>query len=519
MLLGSLEERERMLIDADPGAGKTLIIICDILRNMKKGRVKRPIVVMPESLLGQFAAEVRLFSELNPWIISTKSVGNWQDGELETFLKDAAATPKNTVFLTSYNWLARDYQEMATGDFSKAQDHYKTIKVFTRPELLMSTLSLDGVWMDEVHALKNTSNQSAAASALGKLPVVRGLTGTIMPGNPADVMGPMDVIHSGVFGMQEEFLNRFTLNGTPSAYREDAPKEIRDLLRSFGMRSLRKSAWAHLLPKVHRKYHYVKLSPNQQKAYDAILRNILDEIQNDPKLGKLLAKFQADSDEEELQGMGSLLARFVPLDVFLNSPSASKDWVNALLKETHDAVSPKAKRIAEIAQDHLTKADAGKVLVLVQFKDGAKNILENFPEHLQEIAAYYEGGKIDALARFKDPNDKGVQILVAVDKTLRTGHNLQSANCIIHGDLTWMSGDMTQREGRAVRIGQKRDVYVHQVLASGTAEMLKMARIASAEHLIAKANSDFEDTIMLQPVAMSLSNMTDFRKDEQLSPT
>lgn len=518
LLLGSLEGRDRMLIDADPGAGKTLIIICDILRNLKNKKVKRPLVVMPESLLGQFAAEVRQFSELNSWVISTKAIANWQDGELDSFLEDAAKTPSNTVFLTSYNWLARDHVEVPTGDLSKAQDHYKMTKIFPRPETLMGKLGIDGVWMDECHALKNESNQSWAATSLGKLPVVRGLTGTIMPGNPIDVLGPMDVIHSGVFGLQQEFLDRFTLNGTPSAYRDQAPKEIRDMLRSFGMKSLRKSAWAHLLPKVHRAYHYVSLTQNQQKAYDAILRNILDEIQNDPKLSKLLAKFQSETDEDEAGGVGSLLARFVPLDVFLNSPKASKDWVNAILKETKDGVSPKAQKIAEIAQNHLTKSDAGKVLVLVQFKEGAKNILENFPEHLQEVSAYYEGGKIDALARFKDPNDKGVQILVAVDKTLRTGHNIQAANCIIHGDLTWMSGDMSQREGRAVRIGQKRDVFIHQVLASGTAEMLKMARIASAEHLIAKANSDFEDTVMLQPVTMSLHGMTDFRKKDQLDP-
>jgi len=516
-LLGVLDETDRMLIDADPGAGKTLLIISDILRNMKKGKVKRPVVVMPEALLGQFASEVRSFSELNPWIISTTSVAKWKEGDLETFLEDAAKTPLNTVFLVSYNWLAKEHREIANGSLQE-NAAYKKTKIFTRPESLISTLKVDGVWMDECHSLKNASNQSWAVTTLGKLPVVRGLTGTIMPGNPMDILGPMGVIHSGVFGTEEEFLERHTLNGSPAAYQDEAPKEIRESLQSFGMRSLRKSAWAHILPKVTRSYAYVSLSPNQQKAYDAILKNVLDEIRNDPKLGKLLKKFEADMETGEELSMGPLLSRFTPLDVFLNAPTAAKDWVNAMLKGSDDAQSPKAKKIAEIAANHLTKADSGKVLVLVQYKEAAKNLIEGLPGHLKEVAAYYEGGKVDALSRFKDPKDMSVKILVAVDKTLRTGHNLQACNCIIHADIPWMYGDISQREGRAVRIGQKREVFIHTVLASGTSELLKMARVASAEHLIAKANSNFEDKVTLQPIAMTSQAMLDFRSPDQLKP-
>jgi hypothetical protein len=272
----------------------------------------------------------------------------------------------------------------------------------------------------------------------------------------------------------------------------------------------------HLLPNVHREVHYAEFTPDQKKAYAALLANILDEIRTDPKLSSLLKKVEESLKNGEEIDAGPLLARFTPLDVFLNSPSESKDWMRSILVG-ENAVSPKAKIISTIIHDHLANPESGKVIVFVQYKEAAKNLLENLDGDLKEHAAYYEGGMTDVLSRFKAPQDP-LKILFAVDKSLVTGHNLQIANCVIHADIKWTHGDMFQRESRSARNGQRRDVYIHTIIMRGSAEILKMARLISAEHLIAKANSDFTDSRVLQPVRMTLSNMQSFTEEKQLHP-
>lgn len=519
MVLASLKDRDRMLVDADPGAGKALIIICDILQQMKAKKVRRPLVVMPESLLPQFAREVKEFSELNPWIISTDSIKRWgKTGELPEMLEDAKRAPRNTIFLTSYTWISLELERKANGEISEDAGtiHYKTSKVFDRPNLLLKHLRIDAVFQDECHILKGSSNMARAASAFASVPIVRGLTGTVMPGNPYDVTGSMSAIHSSVFGTKDEFLREHTVNGSIHNYKTDAPKKIRNKLKDFGVVSVRRSAWAHLLPKVYREYHYADFTPDQKKAYSALLANILDEIRKDPKLSVLLKKIEAAMADGDDLTAGPLLARFTPLDVFLNAPAEAKDWLKSLMVGDN-TVSPKSKVINEIIHRHFTNPEAGKVLIFVQYKEAAKNLFNHLSPDLKEKAAYFEGGMTEVLNRFKNPQDP-LQILFGVDKSLVTGHNIQAANCIINADLKWLPGDMMQRESRAARIGQKRDVYIHNVLVKGSAEVLKMAKLISAEHMIAKANSDFTDNKVLQPVQMTLPNMQNFTEDHQLNP-
>lgn len=519
MILASLKDRDRMLVDADPGAGKALVIICDILQQMKARKIKRPLVLMPESLLPQFAREVKEFSELNPWIISTDSIKRWgKTGELPEMLEDAKRAPRNTVFLTSYNWISLEPDRVANGEISEGEGkiQYNKSKVFNRATILMKRLGIDAVYEDECHILKGNSNMAKAASVLASVPLVRGLTGTIMPGNPYDITGSMSKIHSSVFGTDEDFIRDHTVSGSVHDYQKDAPKKIRNKLKDFGVVSVRRSAWAHLLPKIHRQFHYVEFTAEQKKAYSSLLSNILDEIRKDKTLSVLLKKIEdALATGDEITA-GPLLARFTPLDVFLNSPAEAKDWLRSLMLGDN-AVSPKAKMINSIIHQHFANPESGKVLVFVQYKEAAKNLFEHLDPDLRSEAAYYEGGMVDVLNKFKNPQDP-LRILFGVDKSLVTGHNMQSANCIINADLKWLPGDMMQRESRSARIGQKRDVYIHNILVKGSAEVLKMAKLISAEHLIAKANSDFTDANVLQPVQMTLSNMQHFTEENQLVP-
>lgn len=517
-VVAKLKKSDRLLVDADPGAGKTLMQLVDILNQMAKGKVSRPLVVVPDSLVSQFAAETTKFTELNPWIITTESIRKWKTGDFEVFLQDAKAAPKNTVYIVGYHWLSHKYQEVPTGQmiFKNGRHQYRTTKVFTRPYRLLKDLGVDAVYFDEAHMLRSDSNLSHAASVLMKAPTVKALTGTIMPGNLVDVLGPMGVVHSAVLGSAEEFLEEYSQDGTLNSYKSNAPKEIRGKLKSYGVPQLRATAWASLLPKVTRKYHHVSFSKSQESAYNALLKNSLVEIEKDPKLRKAFSRFKNALEDGQLSLSPSLLARFIPMEVFVNSPVKAQQHLEILLSG-EDAVSPKIKKIDQIVSEHLANPDNGKVLIFVQYEESAKAIYSNLSANLKNQAAIYKAGQVDILNRFKTENMLP-KILVAVDHSLRTGHNLQIANCIIHADTLWVPGEMRQREARAARLKQKREVFIHHIIVENSAELLKNARIISQEHTISKANSDFDDTTSLPHVGMTLANMKDFRGAEKLDP-
>jgi len=514
--LAKMQHRDRLPIDIDPGGGKTLLIIADTLRQIEQKKSRRPLVIVPNDLVSQFALEVRSFSDLNPWVITSETLRKWSKGDFNHMLTSAAQAPANTLFITSYHFLAEAKEQVNTGRIVKGD--YQTTEVYTTPYRLINELGIDSVFIDEAHSLKSNSTHTKAVSTFAKLPRLKAFTGTIMPGNLVDVLGMMGVVHSSVFGSAGDFLEDYSPSKTINSYKKEAPKEIRAKLKRFGMPSIRQTAWGTMMPRLHRKYHFVKFNTTQQRFYEGLLNNSVEEIEKDPKLSKMLKKFNArlEEQDEDAKMSPSLLARFSPLDVFLNSPAEAASYLNANLTGD-DRFSPKMVEINKICSEHLSTAGNGKVLIFVQHKEAAKNILDQLDAGVKPHAEYYEGGMVDVLSRFRNP-DSDLKVLVGVDKTLRLGHNLQVANCIIHADTLWLPGDMRQREARAHRVKQQRDVFVHHIVTQDSHEMLKNARLLSAQHTISKANSDFEDEEMLPHMEMTLEGMRTFREIEKLDP-
>jgi len=516
-MLNHIKDQDRMLVDADPGAGKTLVIIADILYQMSKGKIKRPLVIVPNSLASQFASEVQKFSELNPWIITTESINSWKKGDTTDFFQDALDAPDNTIFITSYNWISGKPEHVDAGNYNvEGELEHGVSKVFKRSYQLLNDLEIDYVAADEVHLLKNESNISHATSVFSKAKQIKGFTGTVMPGNLIDVLGPMGFIHSAVFGTASDFLDKHSPTKTINSYYDNTPKEIRAKLQKYGVPQVRSTAWAQLLPPTHRQYHYVNFNNNQEKAYDSLLNSTITEIEKDPKLLKMFNRFRASLRDDEVIIHPMLLARFNALEVFLNSPAKASSYLQAILSGD-DAKSPKVGKINEIASQHLSNPDNGKVLIFCQYIESAKAIFENLDPHLKQQAAFYRGGMVEVLNSFKNPSSD-LKILIGVDKTIRVGHNLQIANCIIHADTLWLPGDMRQREARSARIKQTRPVFIHHVIVRNSNELLKNARNLAQEHIIAKANSDFDEKDVLEQVTMTLKDMRSFRNLTQIEP-
>lgn len=144
------------------------------------------------------------------------------------------------------------------------------------------------------------------------------------------------------------------------------------------------------------------------------------------------------------------------------------------------------------------KTQTGKVIVFIGYYAGLQSIWENsrFGAKYGNSAKYSPKDDPDGLQKFK--KDPAVKVLFAMQGSLREGHNLQMANCVIMTVPPHAPGDNDQLLARAYRPGQKMKVNVHHVLTEahisgshGPTDILKFCRMCAKMQEIAMLNSDY----------------------------
>jgi len=556
------------IIDMDMGGGKTVLnCIIDAMLMVQAGGAKRPAVIMPGNTIAQQVDEIlhKFGSDINVIAITSQSWKAWDNGEddvKDTVRDIITAAPPNTIILISYSWLAYKPILIDTGKVytrGKKAGQPKFEKVFWKGTWLVEECGVDMVTLDESHRIKNPdSDVNSACCAMSSAAVRRIGSGTVFPNTPGDIFGQLKFLDPTFFGTWEDFCSRYDLEtegGSVIAYSTESLKNIRgDLIRDLGMISMRRQYWMYMLPERIERRHAVRLSPTLQKFYNAIWKEILDQLQNpdnpfyDAKIAAVWNSSQGATDEldeaEEGSGEAALLLKILVLDQYLTCPTATiggqlegrernkttgeMESVSRLSKipteflrirkiiskmKPEDAVSPKVRKAAEIIDEHFSSEDSkmsdgsiGKVILFVQHRESAEHFKQWLPKFSTTIGAtnlvYYEAGMQASLDAFR--HDPSVKVLCAVDKSLREGHNLQFANCVIRADILWSPGPTEQVYGRVFRPGSKATkVFIHAIVTEGTGEVAKYGRLLCKYHYMRKVNSDFSDDVELDPIIMT----------------
>lgn len=111
------------LLDVDMGGGKTRISIYSLLQDIMLKRCKKPLIVMPNNTITQQFDEILGFTaanSINLVVLASftdnaqarnlpKVAGQFQKWTFERTLEAVRKAPPNTIFLTSYHWLANKY--------------------------------------------------------------------------------------------------------------------------------------------------------------------------------------------------------------------------------------------------------------------------------------------------------------------------------------------------------------------------------------------------------------------------
>ena len=301
--------------------------------------------------------------------------------------------------------------------------------LLVRDHMMFTEVAWDGLVLDEAQMIKNFDTHTARA-VRALMPRYRvALTGTPIENSVEDIWSLEEFLNPGFLGERKEFEERFVkpLALDPMCH---AGKRLRKALEPFVLRRLKSdpAIAAELGEKVEIR-EYCQLSDAQREEYERALGDYRMSVRRQGDVFALITALKLVCD-----GAGKL-ERLVELlgQIFAAGESA-------LVFTQYAKVGTWLKR----ELDNRFKAD-------FPFLHGALSAKGR--EH--EIAKFNNGGC-------------GAFIL-----SLRAGGfglNLTKATHVIHFDRWWNPAVEGQATDRAHRIGQERDVFVHEFITVGTLE-------------------------------------------------
>lgn len=496
--IGRLGENAEALIDVSTGGGKTIILLCDILNLLKQGKIKKPLIIMPNNLVGQWASEIQKFTEgsINAFPINTEV---WNDFDEDTLREMVKKAPTNTIFLTSYEFLRNDvlWEDVGVGE---AKVTYNRSQFFLE-------LGIDYVALDECHRIKNESSSTHnAVMAFTRVPYKRMASGSIIPNTPSDLPGQIKFIDPNLFGSVTDF--NFTYGeytnttGKVIKWKDDAPTLIRNQLLDIGSVSFNRAAWLHTLPKLEEKIHYVDLKPSQLAIYKKVVLDTVEDILKDPKLREKWTKFSESDEYDSSDDFAPIIAKLGRIETFLNSPRNERFAREAL--DAEDIVSPKISKINELIDLHLS-TDKTKVMVFAYHIESANGIYENIARK-NEALLYHRNPKV--LKEFIEGPKK---IMVAAGASLKEGLNLQVVGRMIMCELFWSPGDFDQVLARMYRIDggaiKREKIFLDIILGNKTIDTLKYARLAGKLLVNTKVSMGLKSKTNLSIPGVTVDNL------------
>ena len=401
------------------------------------------LVVCGKRLRSQWRAEAaRFFPEAKVAVIDAKHL----ETELPQLMADAAEQNVPATAIVSYETVT------AKVDF-------------------LSKYSFDDLVVDEAVVLKNPNSQRSQA-----LWVLRGTSqrGIAMTGTPIERdLDDLGAIVAWTRGDREMF------HGIRLSKRFDAtdPKSVEALLEALGPTIFRRdrSEIADELPQVQTETILIDPEPAELALANGArykLREMLNNLdarvqeaaEMEPDNPKLVAAREALSQLRGTALGGVTLARMAACDPA--AVAASKSEARELL-DAEGLIAPalavggtKRKQISALTKELCESGES--VLIFTEFSSLAKNLVSDLTAEGVRVGSI-QGGMTDKAATAAQEGFQGgaggavgdniKYDCLVLTRAAREGLNLQRASVVIHYDLPWKASDMTQRVGRASRIG------------------------------------------------------------------
>ena len=323
-----------------------------------------------------------------------------------------------------------------------------------------SSIRWGGVVLDEAQAVKNPRTLVSQAVRSLKAYSRIALTGTPIENSVNDIWAIEEFLNRSLLGPQKEFARKFSSGGLSNAPQRGG--KLRNILEPFVLRRLKSDkAIAAELGEKHVVREYCALSFEEKRDYENAI----------------------DSYRATMRRRGDAFALI------------------SSLKHICDGRS-KIARLVDLASEITSSGESA--LVFTQYVRIGEQIVSALEEALRTKVFFLHGSmtareRESAVRSFMSSGKPHIFVLSL--KAGGYGLNLTKATHVIHFDRWWNPAVENQATDRVHRIGQKRTVFVHLMITSGTIEervdeLLKKKSylandiIASGESYLMKLESD-----------------------------
>ena len=325
--------------------------------------------------------------------------------------------------------------------------------------------------IDEAQHIKNRQTKNAIAVKAINAKDRLALTGTPIENSVADVWSIFDFLMPGYLGEYEDFKLNFE-DPIQQGNAEDTLARLKRKIHPFIMRRVKKTVAKDLPDKII-KVSYCPMSDDAQREY------------NDA-----LAKTRRQAGDA-IRAKGFAKSKFEILAMLMKLRQiASRAKIEPFMEQLESAV-----------------AGGHKILVFSQFV----TMLKTLAEELQADGipfCYLDGSTKDRLGECERFN-RTPQIPVFLISLMAggTGLNLTSADMVMHYDPWWNPAVEDQATDRAHRIGQKKNVYVMKMIASGSIEEKVLALQRRKQAVIAATVDTTDAAVMESLTAADLNDL------------
>ncbi|WP_404428655.1 DEAD/DEAH box helicase [Sutcliffiella horikoshii] len=456
-----VEEMNGKAILADEvGLGKTIEAGLILKEYMIRGLVKKVLILVPASLVSQWAIELN-----------------------QKFYIPAIGQKK------SYVWEQCDVV-VSSIDTAKRSPHREII----------NSLEYDMVIIDEAHKLKNnkTKNYEFVQNLKKKFCLL--LTATPIQNKVEEIFNLVSLLKPGHLGSESNFTEVFRAKNR-KLENDDYLKELVNKVMIRNRRGDTGIDW----PKRNVESCIIEFSKEEQDLYNAI-----NELKTDPYV-PITSQFSIMTLQREACSSREAVYYTVKNMIERKQQENPKyQPTQGLLNifEKIDLVgrNSKAEKVLELIQ----KVN-DKVIIFTEYR-ATQMYLQWFLKQNGITSVPFRGGfKRGKKDWMRELFKNHVQVLIATEAG-GEGINLQFCNHIINYDLPWNPMRLEQRIGRIHRLGQERDVNIYNFATSNTVEEHILKLLYEKINLFERVIGELDDIL----TNMEIKNLEEHIQDIML---
>ncbi|MBG9557402.1 ATP-dependent helicase [Cytobacillus firmus] len=431
----------KAILADEVGLGKTIEAGLILKEYMIRGLVKKVLILVPASLVSQWAMELN-----------------------SKFFIPAVAQRK------SYVWEQCDVV-VSSIDTAKRNPHRDIIY----------SLDYDLIIIDEAHKLKNnkTRNYEFVQNLKKKFCLL--LTATPIQNRISEIFNLVSLLKPGHLGNESAFYENYKKDSR--SLNDDA--HLKELVNKVMIRNRRADTGIEWT-KRHVETIPIEFSQAERELYEAVteLRSEENWMGSSQFSVMTLQREACSSREAVYFTLQNMLKRQE------QPPIAFQDQIQYLIKKV-EAVQQNSK--AQKALELIQKIN-DKVITFTEYR-ATQMYLQWFLKQYGITSVPFRGGfKRGKKDWMRELFQKNAQVLIATEAG-GEGINLQFCNHIINFDLPWNPMRLEQRIGRIHRLGQEKDVMIYNFATKKTVEEHIMKLLYEKIHLFEKVIGDLDDIL------------------------